>query len=157
MLQNKVNSSDKLVTINYIKSIIGNNINIWFNNFEYKPIASASITQVHTACLKNVQEIIVKIIRPNILPIIKIDINLMYIIAKLIVIIIPNFKRFKLEDIISEYEITILNELDLLKETSNTIKLRNNFKNSEILYILKVYPSLFKKNLWLWNIYMVYQ
>ncbi|MCV2524977.1 MAG: AarF/UbiB family protein [Candidatus Lightella neohaematopini] len=79
------------------------------------------------------------------LPIIKIDINLMYIIAKLIMIIIPSFKRFKLKDIISEFERTILNVLDLLKETSNVIKLRNNFKNSEILYIPKVYPNFCKK------------
>ncbi|MCV2526311.1 MAG: AarF/UbiB family protein [Candidatus Lightella neohaematopini] len=157
ILQNKVNSSTKLVTTNYIKSIIGNNIDIWFNNFEYKPIASASIVQVHTACLKNGQKIIVKIIRPDILSIIKIDIDLMHIIAKLIAIIIPSFKRFKLEDIILEYERTILNELDLLKETSNAIKLRNIFKNSEILYIPKVYLSLCKKILWLWNVYMVYQ
>ncbi|MCV2499964.1 MAG: 2-polyprenylphenol 6-hydroxylase, partial [Candidatus Lightella neohaematopini] len=146
MLQNKVNPSNKLVTADYVKSIIGNNIDVWFSDFEYKPIASASIAQVHTACLKNGQEIIVKIIRPDILPIIKIDINLMYIIAKLIIIIIPSFKRFKLEDIISEYKRTILNELDLLKETSNAIKLRNNFKNSEILYIPKVYPKFCKKN-----------
>ncbi|MCV2508428.1 MAG: AarF/UbiB family protein [Candidatus Lightella neohaematopini] len=69
----------------------------------------------------------------------------MYIIVKLIIIIISSFKRFKLEDIISEYERSILNKLDLLKETSNTIKLRNNFKNSKILYIPKVYPNFCKK------------
>ncbi len=55
----------------------------WFDDFDIEPLASASIAQVHTARLKeNGKEVVIKVIRPDILPIIKADMKLIYRLAR---------------------------------------------------------------------------
>lgn len=111
-----------------------------FKNFSNVPIASASISQVHSAILKeNGKKIVVKILRPNILSKIKLDIKLMYHIVSFIQIFSKELRISKILEIIQEHEKTLLNELDLIKEAVNTIQLRKNFINSKMIYFPKVY------------------
>lgn len=111
-----------------------------FKHFNIIPLASASIAQVHTAILKkNGKKIIIKIIRPKILSLIQLDIKIMYFLANVIIIFSSYAKKLRIIDIIHEYERTLINELNLLREAVNTIQLRKNFKNSKILYFPKVY------------------
>ncbi|MEG2041739.1 MAG: AarF/UbiB family protein, partial [Hafnia sp.] len=65
-----------------IEDSMGGPLEQWFDDFDQNALASASIAQVHTAKLKeNGQEIVLKVIRPDILPIIKADVRLMYRLA----------------------------------------------------------------------------
>lgn len=125
----------------YIERALGKKLETCFNDFQPQPLAAASIAQVHAAKLKNGKEIIIKVIRPDILPIIKDDIKLMYRLAGWIQYLFANGKRLKLIEIVLEYEKTLLNELNLLRETANAIQLRRNFTNDTILYIPEVYPD----------------
>ena len=71
-----------------VKSVIekdfGNGIDDLFLNFEKKPIASASISQVHKATLKSGEKVAVKVQRPNVKKLMETDIDIMFYIANLL-------------------------------------------------------------------------
>lgn len=148
MLQDQVTPFDGNIAKIQIERAIGHSLENWFKDFQKTPLASASIAQVHTAKFKkNNKDIVIKVIRPGILSIIKIDICLMYRLSNWAYTFLPEGRKFKFSKIILEYKKTLFNELNLLKETANTIQLKRNFKNSNILYIPKVYVDFCRKNI----------
>ncbi|MDH5735062.1 MAG: AarF/UbiB family protein, partial [Gammaproteobacteria bacterium] len=66
-----------------IEKAYGCSISDVFDDFDEQPLASASVAQVHTAKLKNGTDVVVKVLRPTILPVIKRDIELLFIVARL--------------------------------------------------------------------------
>jgi ubiquinone biosynthesis protein len=112
-----------------------------FSKFELEPLASASIAQVHTAVTHQGDEVVVKIVRPDIEKIIKRDIALMYIFAKF-VSKYPLSKKVRPIEIVAEFESIILNELNMLREAKNATQLRENFQDSDLLYVPKVHWDL---------------
>lgn len=127
--------------------LINSNLNMpiddVFSEFDPTPLASASIAQVHTATLKeNNQQIVIKVIRPNIKQVILSDTSLMTTFAKLLTKVLPEFaSRLRPLEVVEEYKRTILNELDMTIESANTEILRNNFSDSDSLYVPKIYPQ----------------
>lgn len=109
-----------------------------FDAFEPEPLASASIAQVHSAKLKDGQEVVIKVLRPNVLPVIQRDISLMYIIAELASRYSSQARRLRPVEIVAEYEKTIIDELDLLREAANASQLRRNFEGKTSLYVPEV-------------------
>ncbi len=145
LLQDKVACFDGKLARKHIEESLGLSIETLFDDFNEIPLASASIAQVHTAKLKkNNKQIVIKVIRPDILPIIKADINLMYQLANWIPLL-PNGKRLRPKEVVRDYEKTLIDELNLLREAANTIQLRRNFKNSSMLYIPEVYTDYCRK------------
>ena len=96
--------------------------------------------------LKTGEEVIVKVLRPDILPVIKRDISLLYIIAELAARYSSQLRRLRPVEVIEEYEKTILDELDLLREAANASQLRRNFEGSSDLYVPEVYWDYVRKN-----------
>lgn len=81
-LQDKVPPFDGALAKAQIEKSLGGPVEQWFDDFDIKPLASASIAQVHTAKLKeNGQDVVIKVIRPDILPVIKADMRLIYRLA----------------------------------------------------------------------------
>ncbi|MFT7387305.1 MAG: ubiquinone biosynthesis protein [Candidatus Endobugula sp.] len=109
-----------------------------FSHFGDDPLASASIAQVHTATLKNGQEVVVKVIRPDIALIIKKDVTLLLWIAKRVENWVSDGKRLRPVEIVEDYGRTIFDELDLLREGANASQLRRNFEHSPLLYIPEI-------------------
>ena len=115
-----------------------------FTEFEQAPIATASIAQVHGAKLivdGKEKDVVVKVIRPNIKKQITADISLMYTTAKWAAKNLAEGHRFRPVEVVKEYEATILNELNLSIEACNGTQLRNNFLDSEDLYIPEIYQE----------------
>lgn len=147
-LQDQVTPFDGQLAKQIIESALDHPIDDYFSDFDESPLASASIAQVHTAVLKRSQaEIVIKVLRPNILPVIQADIALMYWVAKQLTKRIKSGKKLRAIEIVHDYEQTLLKELDLQQEAYNTTKLRANFINSDILYIPYVYQDLCRKNI----------
>lgn len=147
LLQNQVSGFNGKLAKKKIEKELGCPIESYFQDFNENPLASASISQIHTAKLKkNKKKIIIKIIRPNIFSIIKLDLRLMYLIAKLFQFLIKK-KNLQFIEIVQEYEKILINELNLLNEANNAIKLKKNFKNSSILYIPKIYLEYCRKKI----------
>ncbi|GKW17991.1 putative protein kinase UbiB [Pectobacterium carotovorum subsp. carotovorum] len=143
MLQDQVEPFDgKLAREQIELSMGGIPLEEWFDDFDIKPLASASIAQVHTACLKSTgKEIVIKVIRPDILPVIKADMRLMKRLAGWLPHLLPDGRRLRPREVVLEYEKTLLDELNLLREAANAIQLRRNFENSPMLYVPEVYSD----------------
>jgi ubiquinone biosynthesis protein len=117
-----------------------------FADFDETPIASASIAQVHAARLPDGHEVVVKVVRPDIAPVIRRDISLMYILADQIQRYWSEGRRLRPREVVAEFEKTILDELDLMRESANASQLRRNFAGSELIYIPEVYWPYIRSN-----------
>lgn len=102
------------------------------------PLASASIAQVHAATLPSGEDVVIKIKRPGIDRLIRRDISLMHTLANWAERYTVAGRRLRANDLVSEFEHTILDELDLLREAANASMLRRNFLHSDKLYIPEV-------------------
>lgn len=117
-----------------------------FAEFDETPLASASIAQVHVARLLDGTEVVVKVVRPGIKRIIERDVSLLYFVASLAQRYWKEGRRLRPVEVVREYEKTILDELDLMREAANASQLRRNFLNSPLLYIPEVYWPHCRRN-----------
>ena len=138
-LQDQVPPFDQKTSIALIEKGLKRPISEVFSRFDEQVMASASIAQVHSAQLPNGQEVIIKVIRPNIEKTIRQDISLMKLMAYALENYWSEGKRLKPQQIVADYERTIFDELDLQREAANASQLRRNFLDSELIYIPEVY------------------
>lgn len=117
-----------------------------FSEFSVEPMASASVAQVHKATLFDGREVVVKVIRPGIAKTIRKDVDLLYTLARIVHAAWQEGRRLRPVEVVSEYEQTIFDELDLRKEAANGSQLRRNFEQSEILYIPEIYWDYTRSN-----------
>jgi len=110
-----------------------------FARFDPEALAAASIAQVHVATLHTGLEVIVKILRPNVQKEVERDIEVLYLIAGLAQRYWTDGRRLRPVEIVAEYEKTVLNELDLMREAANAAQLRRNFNGSPLIYVPEVY------------------
>ena len=118
-----------------------------FLEFEPKPLASASIAQVHAARLHSGAEVIVKVLRPGIHKLVDQDLALLKRGAHWLQFWSRTLRRFNLSGMVLELERTLHNELDLIKEAANASELkRNSLRTQHKLYIPKVYWDYCRNN-----------
>ncbi|MFT6993170.1 MAG: ubiquinone biosynthesis protein, partial [Paraglaciecola sp.] len=148
ILQDQVAPFDPELAKQIIRDALGlTELSEVFSEFETKPLASASIAQVHAAKLKDGnQDVIVKVIRPNIQHTIQSDIELMRTAAGALQKLLPDGKRLRPVEVVEEYERTIIDELDLTHEAANGIQFKRNFENSAALYVPTIYSDYSHKN-----------
>lgn len=149
MLQDRVAPFDGVQAKRQIEKSMGDiPVETWFDDFDITPLASASIAQVHTAKLKeNGKEVVIKVIRPDILPIINADMKLIYRLAHWVPRLLPDGRRLRPVEVVREYQKTLIDELNLLREAANAIQLRRNFENSPMLYVPEVYSDYCSENM----------
>ena len=111
-----------------------------FKEFNEQPIAAASIGQVYEGKLYSGQEVIVKIQRPNIEETIKADLDILKSGASILDEMVKE-NETNFENILEEFKVGILRELDYNFEATNAIKFYNIFKNDETVYIPKIYDK----------------
>ncbi|NOH84841.1 ubiquinone biosynthesis regulatory protein kinase UbiB [Vibrio sp. 03-59-1] len=148
LLQDQVSPFDGQLAKDQMEASLGGSLDNWFTDFDIEPLASASIAQVHTAKLKESgRDIVLKVIRPDIRPVIDADIKLMYRMARIVAKALPEARRLKPVEVVREYEKTLIDELDLRREAANAIQLRRNFEGSEELYVPEVISDLSSEHL----------
>lgn len=146
ILQDRVAPFDSAVAQQIILKALGlSAITDLFSDFDPKPLASASIAQVHTATLAG-KEVIIKVIRPDIKRTIESDIELMRTVAQALQKLLPDGKRLRPVEVVEEYKRTIIDELDLTHEAANGIQFKRNFEGSEALYVPTIYSDYCHKN-----------
>lgn len=122
-----------------IEASLGKSIDSVFTHFDDKPLASASVAQVYSAELKDGRKSVVKVIRPSIRKIIHRDTGLMRLLAELGERYSAEARRLRLREIVADFERTIYDELDLVREAASASQLRRNFEKSKILHVPEVY------------------
>lgn len=134
-LQDNVDPFDGEEAKDIVESALGESIQEHFSDFNTTPIASASIAQVHEATLKTGEEVVIKVLRPDIELIISKDLRLLTTIANWLHSYLPQSERFKPREVVRDYKQTILAELNLLNEARNAERLRGLWHGSELLYV----------------------
>ncbi|ASP37604.1 ubiquinone biosynthesis regulatory protein kinase UbiB [Bacterioplanes sanyensis] len=144
-LQDDVPPFAEAQAIALIEDQLGRPVSELFAEFSSKPLASASIAQVHAARLHpqvahdSGQEVVVKVVRPGIENTIERDLQLLETMARLLVKYSADGRRLKPLEVVEDYRHTIYGELDLQIEASNATQLKRNFNGSELLYMPDVY------------------
>ncbi|MBF0218019.1 MAG: ubiquinone biosynthesis regulatory protein kinase UbiB [Gammaproteobacteria bacterium] len=117
-----------------------------FSEFDRTPLASASIAQVHVATLHDGREVVVKVLRPGIEPVIRRDISLLYTIARQLQRYWSEGRRLRPIEVVAEFEKNLIDELDLMREAASAALIRRNFLNSELLHVPEVHWPFCRKS-----------
>jgi len=114
-----------------------------FSEFDLTPVASASMAQVHFATIGrgklSGREVAVKILRPGIGETIARDVALLHVLADLVELTFADGRRLRPREVVAEFEKTLRDELDMVREAANASALRRNFADGKLLYVPEVY------------------
>ncbi|MBL8309703.1 MAG: ubiquinone biosynthesis regulatory protein kinase UbiB [Burkholderiales bacterium] len=124
-----------------------------FASFDWQPVASASVAQVHFGSIQlkvgdtfETREVAVKVLRPNILPVIESDLALIRVLAGWVDRFSADGRRLKPREVVAEFDKYLHDELDLVREAANCSQLRRNFAGSPLLYMPEVYWDWCEQN-----------
>ncbi len=141
-LQDQVPPFPPAQAIARIEQQLGAPVAQLFARFDEQPLASASVAQVHAAQLKSGEEVVVKVIRPGLKPIIRQDLAWLFLLARSAERLSADARRLRPMEVVEDYEKTIYDELDLLREAANASQLRRNFEASPLLYVPQIHWPL---------------
>ncbi|MGA8009815.1 MAG: ubiquinone biosynthesis regulatory protein kinase UbiB [Thiomonas sp.] len=144
-LQDNVPPFDSEVAVAIIERAFGKPIEALFATFERKPVASASIAQVHFATLRAHQggaEVAVKVLRPGMYKVIEEDLALMHTMAALVDRLWSDGKRLKPREVVAEFDKYLHDELDLVREAANGTQLRRNMASLDLILIPEMHWEL---------------
>jgi len=146
-LQDDMEPFPSSIAKNIIEKENHDSIDNIFSSFNEKPIANASVAQVHTAILKSGETVAIKILKPNIKEKLFKDFIFFYWVSKCLEIAIPSIKRLKLSKNVEVLSEVSLNELDLTLEASAAEELSENFKDNPNYKVPKIYWEFTSKNI----------
>ena len=106
-----------------------------FASFDAEPVASASIAQVHFATLPGGREVAVKVLRPGMLGVIEGDLALLHRLARWVERLSADGRRLKPREVVSEFDVYLHDELDLVREAANAAQLRRNMQGLNLVLV----------------------
>lgn len=150
-LQDKVPPFDPALAQAQIETALKRPLHELFARFEAEPVASASVAQVHEAWLFDDNggvgaHVAVKVLRPNIRPIIEQDLALLRRAAWWVEKLFPDGRRLKPREVVAEFEQYLHDELDLMNEAGNCSLIGRQFEGSRILQVPQVYYDYCARN-----------
>jgi ubiquinone biosynthesis protein len=139
LLQDRVPPFPSDAAVGIIERAFGRPLNEIFVDFTHKPVASASIAQVHFAVIKDrngvTREVAVKVLRPGMLTVIDKDLSLMRMMAGWVDRLSADGKRLKPREVVAEFDKYLHDELDFVREASNAAQLRRNMEGLNLVLI----------------------
>ena len=113
-----------------------------FADFEQEPLGTASIAQTYRATTLDGDAVVVKVQRPGIEQVVRGDLDLLYLGAKILEATIDEMQLYSLSDIVTEFERALLQELDFSNEFKNLVMARNFLDAEQAVTVPKPYPEL---------------
>lgn len=115
-----------------------------FREIAPEPLAAASIAQVHKAILNDEEqtEVIIKIRRPQIEHLIKLDLTVLKSFAEFAVNNVESLRKYRPVDLIEDFEDAIMREINFRSELSNAERFEAIFRSDDDVYVPKVYREL---------------
>lgn len=113
-----------------------------FRSFDSDPIASASIAQVHGAVLADGTDVVVKVQRPGLRPVIEADLSLLRFLARQVIDVFPEVEAFDLAGMVREFEQSLLRELDFEVERQSLLRFDKNFRDKPDVHVPRVFSEL---------------
>ncbi|MGD1937362.1 MAG: ABC1 kinase family protein [Cyanophyceae cyanobacterium] len=138
-LQDSVPPFSSAEAIARVEQELGQHIGELFQRFDPNPIAAASLGQVHRAMLPNGEEVVVKVQRPGLEPLIKLDSTVVQQLIEFCNKRFPWAKTYDLQGIYDEFFRILFREIDYLQEAQNAERFRGNFQNYPGVIVPKIY------------------
>lgn len=110
-----------------------------FPHLETEPLAAGSIAQVHRANLDDGSEVVLKIRRPDIQPIIEADLRLLARVAEIAENEIEEIRHFHPKEVVRQFTLSLRRELDLMSECQHMERIAANFEDDPNIVIAKIY------------------
>jgi ubiquinone biosynthesis protein len=110
-----------------------------FGEFSTKPLAAASIAQVHRGKLRSGEEVVFKVRRPGIVKIVETDIDVLMGLAYLIEQHVPTVALYDPVGLVKEFRRSIMRELNFTREGRTVDRFAVNFAESETVYTPKIF------------------
>lgn len=140
-LQDRVAPFDHRKIPHLIEKAFGRSIDDIFESFDFTPVSSASIAQVHRARLKGGEDVAVKIRRPGLAQVIKSD---LLILNSLIGIVerFPAMRLIPIRRIVEEFSLVIGEQVNFHLEAGNNRCFQQNFSKFKQITIPRLYNYL---------------
>mmetsp|Transcript_10520 Transcript_10520/g.11996 ORF Transcript_10520/g.11996 Transcript_10520/m.11996 type:complete len:561 (+) Transcript_10520:121-1803(+) len=130
-----------------IKGVIENElgpISKTFASIDQKPLASASIAQVHAATLLTGEDVVIKVQKPRVDESLKADLSFIYVASRVLEFLQPDFERTSLSAIASDVRSSMLEELNFEMEATNVEEFRT-FLSDNNLCDQATAPKIYRK------------
>ena len=118
-----------------------------FKSFEADAFASASVAQAHLAQLHTGEEVVVKILRPGIMAAIEQDMQILFVLARLVEKYSQEGRRLKPLEVVGDYQKVVHNELDLMREAANCAQIGRNWEGSDIIRVPAIHWDYCRHNI----------
>ncbi|MEY3248530.1 MAG: hypothetical protein RL742_573 [Bacteroidota bacterium] len=124
-----------------IEEELGQSVATCFERFDAKPLASASMAQVHRARLVGGKEVVLKVQRPGIDITIEEDIAVLKGLARMAERYMPHLGAYQPVDLVKMFETSIRKELKFTMEMANVRRFEHYFAGNPDIYVPSVYPE----------------
>ena len=138
-LQDQLPPFDNQIAFNIIETELKRSVKEAYSEISPNPIAAASLGQVYQARLHTGEEVAVKVQRPNLLPILSLDLYLMRWAAGWLSPWLPLNLGHDLKLIVDEFGIKLFEEIDYLNEGRNAEKFAANFQDDLTIKVPSIY------------------
>ncbi len=122
-----------------IEMELGEKLEDLFQEFNEKPVASASIGQVHQAVLRTGEMVAVKVQRPDIRSIVQTDLEILDDITRMMEANLSWAKTYQVRKMMAEFSNSLLAELDYQTEGRNGERIAKQFQDNLEVVIPKIY------------------
>ena len=141
-LQDEVPAEPFSHVLYLIEAELGKPITEIFSTFERKATAAASLGQVHKAVLSSTgEEVAVKVQRSNIDQLVRMDLNSLKFVIRVIMRFVDTSKFIDLMAVYREFERTVYEEIDYITEAANCKRFKEMFEDDPTIYIPRVYDE----------------
>ncbi len=141
-LQDEVPAEPFSHIVNVIEAELGKPVEQIFSVLERKATAAASLGQVHKAVLASTgAEVAVKVQRPNIDQLVRMDLNSLKFVIRVIMRLVDTGNFIDLMGVYREFERTVYEEIDYITEAANCKRFQEMFKDDPTIYIPGVYEE----------------
>ncbi len=115
-----------------------------FDEFERQPVAAASLGQVHRARL-NGERVAVKVLRPGVEELIALDLEISFRVLLLLNVLFPNHHIRALTNVVREFSVRILEEMDFEREAENIALFHQHFAEDPHVRAPRVYSEFTRR------------
>ncbi|MBS9387233.1 MAG: AarF/ABC1/UbiB kinase family protein [Dolichospermum sp. BR01] len=138
-LQDQVPAFSSQEAINMIELELGKPLQCIYKEFEFNPLAAASLGQVHKATLYSNEEVVVKVQRPGLEALFNLDFKILLQLIKFCNKYFAGVRKYNLQSIYNEFFDLLFQEIDYIQEGKNSDKFRENFHGYPRIIVPKVY------------------
>lgn len=138
-LQDQVPAFSSQEAIKMIELELGKPVQFIYKEFDFNPLAAASLGQVHKATLYSNEEVVVKVQRPGLEDLFNLDFKILLQLIKFCNKYLAGVRKYNLQSIYNEFFDLLFQEIDYIQEGKNSDKFRENFRGYPRVIVPKVY------------------